>query len=276
MRTLFVLIAGMCVSLAWAEEVRTKVSAGPVQLLRARAAKKESKGARFAYVAPDEQHVLPYVVDGENWYTSFYFINLETYPIGVSCEFVGQEGYAKSFKFDIGDGDVTTTDLPANAIDNFRTTGESSKQQIGWAYCSSNPRTDRFTVHAVIRMKAGDVTRDINIPLHPDWETTFSVPFLRAGDAKSNLILINTDIELSATFRISVFDRNGTKLMEGTQVLQPSEQRISLLDELFPDLQIDVGVVTVQKIDGTDWVTGSMLTIGAGGPVSFQGATAIN
>lgn len=276
MRTLFVLFAGLSMSFAWAGEARTTVSAKPAQLLRSRPVEKISKPARFAYVAPDEQHVLPYVVDGENWYTSFYLINLETYPILVNCEFVGQDGFAKSYKFDIGEGDVTTTDLPVNAIGNFRTTGEAAKQQIGWAYCSSKPRTDRFMVHAVLRSKNGDITRDITIPLHPDMETRFSVPYLRSGDAKSNLILINSDLELTATLRISVFDLNGTNLGAATQTLQPGEQRISLLDELFPDFKSDYGLVTVEKIDGTDWVTGSMLNFGPGGALSFQGATAIN
>lgn len=276
MRTLFVLLAGACFSVAWAGEARTTASSGPAQLLRARTAEKQSKSTRYAYVAPDEQHVLPYVVDGENWYTSFYLINLETFPILVNCEFVGQDGYAKSYKFDIGEGDVTTTDLPVNAIGNFRTAGEAEKQQVGWAYCSSKPRTDRFMVHAVLRYKTSEVTRDVNIPLHPDMETKFSMPYLRAGEAKSSLILINTDLDLAATFRVSVFDSNGTKLGDATQTLQPGEQRITALNDTFPDLKFDFGLVAVEKIDGTDWVTGSMLTFGPGGPISFQGATAIN
>ena len=276
MRTLFVLISSLSLSIVWAGEARTTASNGEPQLLRARSTEKASTVKRLAYIAPDEQHVLPYVVDGENSYTTFYLTNLETYPILVSCEFVGQDGYSKSFKFDIGEGDITTTDLPVNAIGTFRTMGEPEKQQIGWAYCSSKPRTDRFMVYAVLRSKTGDVTRDINIPLHPDRETKFSLPYLRAGEAKSNLILINTDLDLTATFRVTLFDLNGTSLGAVTQTLQPGEQRISLLDDVFPDFKADLGLVTVEKIDGTDWVTGSMLTFGPSGPVSFQGATAIN
>lgn len=276
MRALFVLIASMSLSVVWAGEARTTASAGSAQPLRVRPVEKKSTVARFAYVAPDEQHVLPYVVDGANWSTYFYLINLETYPILVNCEFVGQDGYAKTYKFDIGEGDLTTTNLPVNAIGSFRTTGEAEKQQIGWAYCSSKPRTDRFMVHAVLRSKSGEVTRDINIPLHPDRELKFSLPYLRSADAKSNLILINTDIDLSATFRISIFDTNGTELGTANQTLQPGEQRISTVADVFPDFTPDYGLITVEKTDGADWVTGSMLTFGPGGPVSFQGATAIN
>ncbi len=115
--------------------------------LRARDLHGKTGSERQILVESDIDHVFPYALASNTWATTFYLTNLEDRQISVQCEYVGTNGEEKALAFDF-DPDVpgafTTSKIAAFATASFRTVSTATSLTTAWAYCSSEPRTDRF------------------------------------------------------------------------------------------------------------------------------------
>lgn len=275
-KILLLLVAACSLAPAQQTAFRSGKRASPV----ARAQSKAKAGAvRSAVSYPNQLHVLPQVLDGAGWRTSFIFTNLEDHPIAVSCEFIGADGYLKELEFTFGKGDTTTTDLGVNGTNAFRTAGTAETLSTSWGYCwAGDESTARFGALTVLRFQNEEIARETAIPIGPDEEPKFTVPYLLSETSPMGLLLINTSVEDLAIFKVTLLDYDGAPV-EGAVVhlkLEGGQMVLAPVSALFEGKQtrLSVGSLQVEKVEGTNYVTGMGMRIGAGGVVPIQSMSA--
>ncbi len=243
-------------------------SSSTTRSLRTREAAHKPGVNRQLFVAPDVDHVFPYFLSSGTWTTTFYLTNLEDREITVGCEFVGTGGEAKPIKFSFsGTQDptaFTTSTISKFATESFSTVSTATALTTAWAYCSSEPRTDRFSGYAIVRnTTAAGAVREFVTTLHPESEPTFSVLFLDSAANSTGLVLLNSALEEDSSVAISMLDRQGKTVGNGTLVLKPGNLRVVVLNDAFKEVKS--GTVRVVVAEGSKMVTGFALRTNAAG-----------
>ncbi len=223
---------------------------------------------RQLFVAPEVDHVFPYFLSSATWTTTFYLTNLEDREINVTCEFVGTNGEEKPFKFSFSGTDdptgFTASKISRFATESFSTVSTAAALTTAWAYCASEPRTDRFSGYAIVRNTAANGTsRDFVTGLHPDSEPVFSVPFLDSAANTTGLVLMNSSLETDSSLALWMFDRDGKDAGNGTLVLKPGNLRVIVLNDAFKTVKS--GTLRVTVVEGSKQITGMALRTNAAG-----------
>ncbi|MBS1985343.1 MAG: hypothetical protein JST16_14350 [Bdellovibrionales bacterium] len=219
-------------------------------------------------VERDVNHVFPYILTSAAWTTTFYITNLEDHEITVFCEFVGTDGGDKALNFDFDSENPTAgtkSVISPLATASFKTVSTASALTTAWAYCSSEPRTERFSGYALVRNTASNgAMRDFVTNLQPESEPVFSIPFLPAADNTTGLILLNNATETDAALGIWMIDNTTGKQVDArTLTLKPGALRVVVLNDNFKDVK--EGTVRVALVEGTKYVTGMALRTSAAG-----------
>lgn len=275
-KLLLLLVAACSIAPAQQTAFRSGKRTSPVARAQSKA---KAGGERSAISYANQLHVMPQILDGAGWRTSFIFSNLEDHPIAVTCEFIGADGFLKELEFTFGKGDTTTTDLEVKGTNSFRTTGTAETLSTSWAYCwAGEDATDRFGAITVLRFQNTEVTRETAVPMGPDVEPKFAVPYLLSETSPMGLLLINTSIDDVAILKVTLLEYDGVPV-EGAQVhlkLEGGQMVFAPVSALFEGKQtrLSVGSLQVEKVEGTDFVTGMGLRIGAGGVVPIQSMSA--
>lgn len=235
----------------------------------------KSNAPRNIYVSPDVDHVFPYFLASPSWTTTFYLTNLEDREINVTCEFVAANGNEQPFRFSF-DPEGEATAFTASQISKFSTEsfsivtprpaeGSTSPLVTAWAYCAAENRTDRFSGYAIVRNTAANgASRDFVTGLQPESEPVFSVPFLDAATNTTGLILVNNDLEKDIQLALWVFDRDGNTVANTTLTLKPSNLRVIVLNEAFP--QVKSGTIRVVALEeGSKYLSALALRTNAAG-----------
>lgn len=245
--------------------------------LRASRAAAAKRSSRYALVAPDTDHVFPYILDGNNWSATLYVTNLENREIKVECEFVGTAGEEKEMDFDIGRGAFTTSKILPYGTTSFRTTGRGSTLTTAWAYCTADPRTDRFSGYVILRSQSpNQPVREFVTPLAPEQEPGFLLPYIQPAANQTELVIINTTTETDASFKVSIIDPDGNSLADTSFTLKPGELRLTVLNNEFKQLgDIPTSTVRVELTAGTEYVTGVGLRVGPSGTVALAPMTPV-
>ena len=245
--------------------------------LRTRIAAHKAGPNRQLFVAPNVDHVFPYFLVSNAWNTTLYLTNLEDREIKVYCEFVNANGEELPLQFDFSANaeDVTAyteSIIPAFSTGSFHTVSTATALTTAWAYCSSEPRTDRFSGYAVVKNTASNgATREFITNLQPEEEPVFSVPFTDAASGRTALVLVNNSLEEDSTLAIFAFDPDGNPAGNGTITLKPSNLRTLVLNEAFKDLKS--GTIRVVHVEGTKYVGGMALRTNASGYTVFTPLT---
>jgi hypothetical protein len=235
----------------------------------------KSNASRNIYVAPDVDHVFPYILASPSWTTTFYLTNLEDREINVTCEFVAANGNEQPFRFSF-DPEGETTAFTASRISKYSTEsfsiitprpaeGTTAPLITAWAYCAAETRTDRFSGYAIVRNTAANgASRDFVTALQPDSEPVFSIPFLDAAANTTGLVLLNNDLENDALLALWVFDRDGNTVANTTLTIKPSNLRVIVLNDAFP--QVKSGTIRVVALEeGTKYLSAVALRSNAAG-----------
>lgn len=236
--------------------------------LRSRDLPQKVGASRQLFVAPDVDHVFPYLLSSGTWTTTFYLTNLEDREITVGCEFVDTSGTEKPMNFNFSATQdptaFTTSTISKFATESFSTVSTATVLTTAWAYCSSEPRTDRFSGYAIVRnTTAAGAVREFVTTLHPESEPTFSVPFLDSAANTTGLVLLNSALEEDSSVAIWIFDSQGKNIGDGTLILKPGNLRVVVLNDAFKEIKS--GTVRVVVAEGSKMVTGFALrTNGAG------------
>jgi hypothetical protein len=237
--------------------------------LRQRGALEKGRERNF-FITANGVHVLPVVRDGAGWSTRFYLTNLENRDVRMFCEHVAADGAAMVLETNIGRGDGAQIDLGRFGTFTFATVGTGSGLTQGWTFCYADLKEDRIGGHIVVRREAADgqPAREFTIPMLPDYQPKFVVPFPDRTAFRSELILVNTATERSSTFQVRLFTRNEISIDPIT--LAPGEQRVINLTEQFNLVNFTAASLVVEVAEGTKFVTGTLLRQSdTGGPVAF-------
>jgi hypothetical protein len=111
--------------------------------------------------------VIPHVVDGGSWLTTFMFVNLENHQVHLNLYFFNDDGTDLILPIE-GQGNVRGMSLtmgPACTL-QFQTMDTSSTTRTGWAYMSQDNYNDSIGGMAVFRQV---------IPGRPDFEAVVPV-----------------------------------------------------------------------------------------------------
>lgn len=252
-------------------------SSASTRSLRTRAAAHKPGANRQLFVAPNVDHVFPYFLVSNTWNTTLYLTNLEDREIKVYCEFVNANGEELPLQFDFSANaeDVsayTESIIPAFSTGSFHTVSTATAITTGWAYCATDPKTDRFSGYAVVKNTASNgASREFITNLQPDEEPVFSVPFTDAASGRTALVLVNNSLDEDTTLAIFAFDPDGNPAGNGTITLKPSNLRTVVLNEAFKDLTS--GTIRVVHVEGTKYVGGVALRTNASGYTAFPSLT---
>jgi anti-sigma-K factor RskA len=244
--------------------------------LRTRDLPQKAGATRQLFVAPDVDHVFPYILASGAWTTTFYLTNLEERAISVNCEFVSPNGEELPMKFNFSQNDESTaftnSAIAAFSTATFHTVSTATALTTAWAYCSSEPRTDRFSGYAVVKNTASNgATREFITNLQPDKEPVFSVPFTDAASGRTALMLLNTALEDDSSLALWVLDSDGKPAGNGAITIKPGNLRVILLNDAFKD--VTSGTVRVVNVEGTKYITGLALRTNAAGYAVFTPLT---
>jgi len=132
-------------------------------------------------------NVIPQVVDGAGWKTTFKFVNLENHSVSFTLQFIQDNGLDMALPF-LGNGiltagtytSITFTLLTAQSA-TVETAGRSGSLTQGWALMQRNTSTDSIGGLAVFRQR---------IPGLPDQEAT--VPIVNQFSGHFVLLFDNT------------------------------------------------------------------------------------
>lgn len=243
----------------------------------------KSTPTRNIFVSPDVDHVFPYILASPSWTTTFYLTNLEDREINVTCEFVAANGNEQPFRFSF-DPDGGATGFTASRISKFSTEsfsiitprpaeGTTSPLTTAWAYCAAETRTDRFSGYAIVRNTAANgASRDFVTSLQPESEPVFSVPFLEAATNTTALVLLNNDLEKDCNLALWVYDRDGNSVANTTLTIKPSNLRVIVLNDAFP--QVKSGTIRVVSLDdGSQYLSAVAIRTNAAGYAALSPLT---
>ncbi len=253
------------------------VSRSTARSLRTRAAAHKPGANRQLFVAPNIDHVFPYFLVSNTWNTTLYLTNLEDREIKVYCEFVNANGEELPLQFDFSANAedrtaYTESIIPAFATGSFYTVSTAATSTTGWAYCATDPKTDRFSGYAVVKNTASNgALREFITNLQPDEEPIFSVPFTDAAAGRTALVLVNNSLDEESTLAIFALDSDGKPAGNGTITLKPSNLRTLVLNEAFKDLKS--GTIRVVHVEGTKYVGGMALRTNTSGYTVFTPLT---
>lgn len=251
--------------------------------LRASDTAGKAGASRNIFVAPDIDHVFPYVLSSPTWTTTFYLTNLEDREIQVSCEFVAPNGDEKPFTFSF-EPEGPPTGFTLSTISKFSTesfsivaprpaAGAASPLNTAWVYCAAEIRTDRFSGYAIVRNTATNGTsRDFVTSLQPESEPVFSVPFLDSATNNTALVLVNNDLEKDSNLALWIYDRDGNTVANTTLTIKPSNLRVIVLNDAFP--QVKSGTIRVVSLeDGSKYLSAVALRTNAAGYAALSPLT---
>jgi hypothetical protein len=254
---------------------QTRVDSGGQGSLRTRAAAKQGDNRSFAYIGSNELHVFPSLLDGGGWQSSIILTNLEDRPIQVVCEYVAPDGATRQMSFDIGTGDKSTSDINAFGTETFQTTGQPADTTSAWAYCTASQRNDRFGGYTLLRYNRDGVVREYTLPLSPDSETRFLIPLQRPADRRTDIFLINTDLDINAVFQLTVLDGKGNTKGVTQRTLRPGEQQVVTINGSFAQLDFTSGAALVERLSGSQYVTGAGVRTGPDGVLGLPSMTPV-
>ena len=227
----------------------------------------KDNGRRQIIIERDVNHVFPYILSSAAWTTSIHITNLEDHDIQVVCEFVGPNGEEKPLTFDFDDQTPTagtSSKISSLSTASFKSVSADTALTTAWAYCSAEPRTERFSGYAIVRNTTSTgAAREFVTPLQPESETVFSVPFLAAADNTTGLVVLNNALEGDASLGIWMIDTNGKQVDTRTLTLKPGALRIIVLNDVFKDVK--EGTVRVVKVEGTPYVSAMALKTSVAG-----------
>lgn len=171
-------------------------------------------------------NLVPHVVDGGFWKTTFKFVNLETHAVTLTMTFGTDDGNAMSLPFlrnaDVDAGDYSLLQvslLPAESL-TLETAGTAPTLTSGWALIQQQNGADRIGKFAIFKQ---------HVPGGQDQEATVSI--------------VQESVEMISSDAVMLFDN--TAYVTGIALANP--QDITLPIEVYIRNQ-DGGIIDHQTV----------------------------
>jgi hypothetical protein len=199
-------------------------------------------------VNPGVDTVVPQVVDGAGWSTSFYLMNLEPgKTIFWQLKFYSDSGGGMVLPL-LGTGPAATVfaSLPPQWSVVIETPGTATALQQGWASVVTLDRSadqpgavatnDRIGGLATFRQRVpGRPDFEAVVPFSPINENRFVMPFDNRAGFSTGIAWLNPDFNVVAPAEVTIRNAEGVILRQETLNLLPGSKLVFSMPERYPE-----------------------------------------
>lgn len=218
-------------------------------------------------VNPATDTIVPQVVDGDNWSTSFFITNLDpTNTVFWHLAFHADNGLPMNLPLQgAGPSSRLFASLPPHWNVVINTQGIAAGLLQGWAVLSAFDRSpdqpgaqqiaSRIGGLAVFRQRiAGRPDFEAVAPFSPANETRFVMPFDNRNDYSTGISWLNPDLTAPALVQVTIYNFDGRILREDAFTLSPGNKMVFPMPTRYPESQGQQGNIlvrtTAQKLSG--------------------------
>jgi len=188
--------------------------------------------------------VIPQVVDGGGWKTTFKFVNLNNYPVTFKLLFFSDAGTDLSLPI-VGVGNVinlTITLTTAGSID-IQTTGANANLSQGWAYMLQQNPADSIGGFAIFRQRVPGVPdQEAAVPIVNQFDNHFALIYDNTQFA-TGIAIANASPTNTVVVPINIRNQLGDIIDSRTISLGPDGHTAFVLSSLWPSTAGQQGVI---------------------------------
>jgi hypothetical protein len=160
-------------------------------------------------------NVIPQVVDGAGWKTTFKLVNLENHSVGFTLYFYGDDGFPLSLPIldsaVINGGNFTSVafTLPTAASITIETAGFARGLAQGWALMQRNVSTDSIGGFAIFRFRVpGGQDQEAVVPIVDQFSGHFVLLFDNTSSFVSGIAIANPT-NTNVSIPVNIRDESG-------------------------------------------------------------------
>ena len=210
-------------------------------------------------VNPATDTIVPQVVDGDNWSTSFFITNLDpNNTVFWHLAFYADNGFPMNIPIQgAGPSSRLFASLPPHWNVVINTQGTAAGLLQGWAVLSAFDRspdqpgaqqiTSRIGGLATFRQRIGGRPDfEAVVPFSPANETRFVMPFDNRNDYSTGVAWLNPDLTTPAVVQVTVYNFDGRILREDAFTLSPGNKLVFSMPTRYGESQGQQGNILVR------------------------------
>lgn len=179
-----------------------------------------AKGSKNVTVFAGD-NVIPQVVDGAGWRTSFVLTNLDSKALRFTVAFLTDNGDDMVLPI-VGGGNYrgVTITLPPSASTTVETSGTTRTLTQGWAFILTDSVKDRISGMAVFRAQvAGRPDQEAVVPIGSMFDSRFVLLYDNSGGYATSMAIVNPDLD-PTTIDVTVRNGEGAILKQSKMTLE--------------------------------------------------------
>lgn len=223
--------------------------------------------------------VIPFVVDGGGWKTTFVLTNPDNKALYFAVWFVADDGSDMELPIvDLGGSILLWGDLQANETVVFETEGTAGSLQEGYALFYVLDRSaDDPDVQAVAGPLAGmailrrqlteQTATETTVPMSSRYENRFTLPFDNRPGGATAMMLVNSGSRPNPV-TLTVRDDNGKVLTKDSVTVDSGKRIWGAIPDLYPQtvgrtgsIQVSSANVTLTGLGMRQIASGPMITV---------------
>jgi hypothetical protein len=208
-----------------------------------RLASRRLAGSREGYVFPADV-VLPHIVEGDGWKTSFTFVNLRaTSNVFAVLLFTGRgEDLVIDFP-EVGPADALVISLPAFGSLTLETKGAAPSLQSGWGYILSLDAKPDIAALTIFQQRVKDRPDfEASLPAAGEFDQRFLLVYDNTNGYTTGFAMANSD-EKPVALEITVRDERNRVQFTDRLTIQAMSKYVSTVPARWPSLAGQRGVL---------------------------------
>ncbi len=210
-------------------------------------------------VNPATDTIVPQVVDGDSWKTTFFLASLDpNNTVFWNLAFYADNGFPMNLPIQgAGASSRLFAALPPGWSVTIETSGTSPTLLQGWAALSTYDRsadqpgavpvTSRIAGLAVFRQRiAGRPDFEAVVPFSPANETRFVMPFDNRNDYSTGLAWLNPNLGTAVPVEVAILTPDGRLLRQDAFTLGPGNKVVFSMPDRYPESRAQQGTIVVR------------------------------
>jgi hypothetical protein len=188
--------------------------------------------------------IIPQVVDGSGWRTTFKFVNLNNYPVMFRLLFFADNGTDLNLPI-VGVGTVIslTITLPTAGSIDIETSGASAGLSQGWAYMLQQSASDSIGGFAIFSQHVpGFPDQEAAVPIVNQFDNHFVLIYDNTAFA-TGIAIANASPLTSVVIPVNIRDLNGNIIDSKTISLGPDQHAAFVLSSQWPSTAGRQGII---------------------------------
>jgi hypothetical protein len=188
--------------------------------------------------------IIPQLVDGGGWKTTFKFINLNNYPVTFKLLFFSDTGGDLTLPI-LGVGAVInlTITLPIAGSIDAQTAGISNALSQGWAYMLQQSPNDSIGGFAIFRQRVPGVPdQEAAVPIVNQFDNHFALLYDNTAFA-TGIAIANASPTNPVAIPVNIRDQTGSIIDTRIISLGPDSHTAFVLSSLWPSTADRQGVI---------------------------------